>query len=126
MLKLIFPADRKSSSSSPESSDYHASDESDHSPPVSPTSAGATAQSIKCRAIDLDDSSSTDDDKLSISDLLGRLNYDDSAVGTEQPERLLQNEYKIFPERHSEGSNDELLPPKIVIQKEVGLCTSTK
>ena len=78
--KLIFPADRKSSST-PESSDYHASDES----PVSSTSAGATAQSVKCQAIDLDDSSSTDDDKVSISDLLGPLNYDDSADGTEQP-----------------------------------------
>ena len=121
MLKLIFPADRESPSSSPKSSDYHASDESD-SPPVSPTPAGATAQrpsSVKCRAIkDLGDSSSTDDDKLTV---FGPLKYDDSDVGTES---TLQNEYKPFTEGHSEGSNDELLPPKIVVQKEVG--TSTK
>ena len=124
MVKLIFSADRESPSSSPESSDYHASDESDHSSPVSPT-YGATAQrpsSVKHRAIkDLNDSSSTDDDKLSISDLLEPFNDDNSDIGTERPECTLglQGCVKSFYEKCSEGSNDECLPPEIVLQKVV-------
>jgi hypothetical protein len=122
ILTSINDIDRESPCSSPKSSDYQASDESDHSSPASPI-PGAAVQTrstpVKRRPIS-DSSDSTDDDKhgsvkLKLSDLLG--SNGDSDIEKRQ---CLLGEYKTFFERCSEpGSNDEYLLPEIVVEKEV-------